>query len=50
MDEKQNIVLEKEWCNAVGGFGGGAMFVFKLYGRFGVALVGFVVDGDLKFG
>ena len=38
------------WHNAVGGFGGGAVFVFDLFGRVRVSLVGFEVDGALKFG
>ena len=46
----QNIGVGGEWCNAVGGFGGGALFVFEVFGGVGVALVVFEVDGDLKFG
>ena len=46
----RNIVVGGEWCNDVGGFGGGAVLVFKVFGGVRVALVGFEVDGALKFG
>ena len=36
--------------NAANGFGGGDVFVFEVFGGVGVSLVGFEVDGDLKFG
>ena len=50
VDVGQNIGVVGEWCNAVGGFRGGAVFVFKVFGGVGVVLVGFEVDGALKFG
>ena len=39
-----------EWCNSIGGFRGGDVFVFEVFSGVGVALVGFEVDGALKFG
>ena len=50
VDVGRNRCVGGEWCNAAGGFGGGAVFVFGVFGGVGVALVGFKVDGDLKFG
>ena len=50
VDAGHNRGVAGEWCNAVGGLGGGTMFVFKVFGVVGVAWVGFRVDGDLKFG
>ena len=50
MDVGQNIDAGGEWCNAVGGFRGGDVFVFEVFGRVGVALVGLEVDGALAFG
>ena len=50
MDVGQNRDVGGEWCNTVGGFRGGALFVFEVFGGVGVALVGFEVDGALKFG
>ena len=39
------------WCrNAVGGFVRGTVFVLDLFGGVGFSLVGFNVDGALKFG
>ena len=50
VDVGRNRGLGGEWCNAGGGFGGGDVFVFKVFGGVGVALVGFEVDGDMEFG
>ena len=50
VDVGRNIGVGGEWCNAVGGFRGGAVFVFEVFGGVGVSLVGFEVDGALKFG
>ena len=46
----RNIGVDGGWRNAVSGFGGGAVFVFEVFGGVGVLLVGFELDGDLKFG
>ena len=46
----RNRSIGRGWRNAVGGFGGGSDFLFEALGGFGVSLVGFEVDGDLKFG
>ena len=48
VDVGQNRGVGGGWCNDVGGFGGGAVFVFKVFGGVGVSLVGFKVDGALK--
>ena len=48
VDSGQNIGVEGGWHNSVGGFVGGAVFVFKLFGGVGVSLVGFKVDGALN--
>ena len=50
VDVGRNIGVGGEWCNAVGGFVGGAVFVFEVSGGVGVALVGFEVYRDMKFG
>ena len=50
LDVGRNIGVVGGWCNAVDGFGGGAVFVFEVFGGFVVSLVGFEVDGALKFG
>ena len=50
VDVGQNRGVGGEWRNAVSWFGGGAVFVFEVFGGVGVALMGFKVDGDLKFG
>ena len=50
MDTGRNIGAGGGWRNAVGGFGGGADFLFEVLGGVGVLLVGFEVDGALKFG
>ena len=49
MDVGRKIGVGENWCNAVGGFRGGAVFVSEVCGGFGVSLVEFKVDGDLKF-
>ena len=46
----RNIDVGGGWRNDVGGFGGGADFLFEVLGGVGVLLVGFEVDGALKFG
>ena len=46
----QNRSIGRGWRNDVGGFGGGADFLFEALGGFGVSLVGFEVDGALKLG
>ena len=48
-DVGRNRSVGGGWRNAVDGFGGGAVFVFNIFGRVGVSLVGFELDGDLKF-
>ena len=50
MDAGRNRGVGGGWRNAVGGFGGGAFFVLEVFGGVGVSLVGFEVDGGLKFG
>ena len=50
VDVKRNKYLGGEWCNTVGGIGGGAVLVFKVFREVRVTLVGFEVDGDLEFG
>ena len=50
MDAGQNRGVGRGWRNAVGGFGGGADFVFEVLGGFRVSLVGFEVEGAMKFG
>ena len=50
VNTRRNRCVGEGWCNAVGGFGGGADFVFEVLGKVGFLLVGFEVDGDLKFG
>ena len=50
VDVGRNRGVGGEWCNSVGGLGGGAVFLFEVFGGVGVALVGFEVDGALKFG
>ena len=50
VDAGRNRGVGGGWCNDVGGFGGGADFLFKLLGRVGVSLMVFEVDGALKFG
>ena len=49
VDAGRNIGAGRGWHNAVGGFGGGADFLLEVFGVVGVLLVGFEVDGDLKF-
>ena len=39
-----------DWCNAVGGFGGGDVFVIEVFAGVRVILVGFEVDGAMIFG
>ena len=46
----QNRGVDGGWHNDVGGFGGCADFVFKILGRVRFSLMGFRVDGDMKFG
>ena len=48
VDAGQNRGVGGWWHNVVGGFVGGAVFVFKLFGGVGVSLVGFKVDGALN--
>ena len=50
VDVGRNRDLGGGWCNAVSGFGGGDVFLFEVFGGVGVSLVGFEVDGALKFG
>ena len=50
VDVGRNRGLGGEWCNAVGGFGRGAVFVFEVFDGVGVKILRFGVDGDLKFG
>ena len=50
VDVGRNRGVGGEWCNTVGGFGGGAVFLFEVFGGFRVALVGLEVDEALKFG
>ena len=50
VDVGRNRGVGGEWCNSVGGFRGGDVFVFEVFSRVGVALVGFEVDGDMEFG
>ena len=50
MDAGRNRGVGGGWRNAVGGFGGVADFLFEVLGRVRVSLVGFGVDGGLKFG
>ena len=50
MDVGRNRGVCREWFNAVGRFGGGAVFVFEVFGIVRVAFVGFKVYGSLKFG
>ena len=38
------------WRKSVGRFGGGSDIVFEVLGVVRVSLLGFEVDGDLKFG
>ena len=48
VDVGRNIGVGRGWRNSVGGFGGGADFLFEVIGGVGFLLVGFKVDGDLK--
>ena len=50
VDTGRNIGAGGGWRNAVGGFKGGADIVSEVLGGVGVSLVGFEVDGALKFG
>ena len=50
VDSVRNRGVCGGWRNAIGGFGGGAVFVVEVFGGVEVSLVGFEVDGDLKFG
>ena len=50
VDIEQKRIIDREWCNAVGGFIGGDVFVFGVFGGVGVALMGFEVDGAQKLG
>ena len=46
----QNRGVGRRWRNSVGGFRGGAIFVFEVFGGVGFSLLGFKVDGAIKFG
>ena len=50
MDAGQNRGVGGGWRNFVGGFRGGAIFAFEVFGGIRVSLVVFEVDGALKFG
>ena len=50
VDVGRNRGVGREWCNAVSEFRGGDVFLFEVFGRVGVSLVGFEVDGALKSG
>ena len=50
VDTGQNRGAGGGWRNSVGGFGGGAVFVFEVFGGVRVSFMGFEVDGALKFG
>ena len=50
VDAWRNRGVGGGWCNAVDGFGGGAVFVFKVFVGFRFSLVEFEVDGALNFG
>ena len=50
VDSRRNRGVCRGWHNSACGFGGGVDFMFKVLGRFGVSLVRFEVDWDLKFG
>ena len=49
LDAGQNRGVGRVWRNAVGGFRGGAVFLFDVFGGVGVSLVRFKLYGDLKF-
>ena len=46
VDAGRNRGVGRGWCNAAGGFGGGADILFEVLVGVGVSLVGFEVDGD----
>ena len=50
VDVGRNIVVGGKVCNYIGGFGGVSVLVLEVFCGFMVALVGFKVDGGLKFG
>ena len=50
VDSGQNRGVGRGWRNAVGGFRGGDIFLFKVFGGVGVSLLVLEVDGALKFG
>ena len=48
LDSGRNRGVGGGWLNAVSGFVGGAVFVFKVFGGVRISLVGFEVDEGLK--